>query len=47
MPIHVSNIMHIDPKTNSVTKIGFKKTENGNNTRYYKKSGDLIENKKV
>ena len=47
MPIHISNIMHIDPKTNSVTKIGFKKTKNGNNARYYKKSGELIDNKKV
>ena len=47
MPIHVSNIMHVDPKTNSVAKIGFKKTEKGNNVRYYKKSGELIDNKKV
>ena len=47
MPIHISNIMHIDPKTNSVVKIGFKFLEDGKKVRYLKKTGELIENKKV
>ena len=47
MPIHISNIMHIDPKTNSAVKIGFKFLENGKKVRYLKKTGELIENKKV
>ena len=47
MPIHISNIMHIDPKTNSAVKIGFKFLEDGKKVRYLKKTGELIENKKV
>ena len=41
MPIHISNIMHIDPKTNIVTRVGSKKVK-GNNVRYYKKSGKIV-----
>ena len=47
MPIHVSNIMHVDLKTNSVSKIGFKFLEDGKKVRYLKKTGELIDNKKV
>ena len=47
MPIHISNIMHIDPKTNSAVKIGFKFLEDGKKVRYLKKTGELIDNKKV
>lgn len=47
MPIHISNIMHIDPKTNSAVKIGFKFLEDGKKVRYLKKTGQLIDNKKV
>ncbi len=47
MPIHISNIMHIDPKTNSAVKIGFKFLEDGKKVRFLKKTGELIENKKV
>ena len=47
MPIHISNIMHIDPKTSSAVKIGFKFLEDGKKVRYLKKTGELIENKKV
>ena len=47
MPIHVSNIMHVDLKTNSASKIGFKFLEDGKKVRYLKKTGELIDNKKV
>lgn len=47
MPIHISNIMHIDPETNSSAKIGFKFLEDGKKVRYLKKTGKLIDNKKV
>ncbi len=47
MPIHISNIMHIDPKTNSAAKVGFKFLEDGKKVRYLKKTGELIDNKKV
>jgi large subunit ribosomal protein L24 len=47
MPIHVSNIMHIDPKTNSAVRIGFKFLKDGRKVRYLKKTGELIDNKKA
>jgi large subunit ribosomal protein L24 len=47
MPIHVSNVMHVDLKTNSASKIGFKFLEDGKKVRYLKKTGELIDNKKV
>ena len=47
MPINVSNIMHLDPKTNATTRIGFKFTDDGKKVRYSKKSGELIDNKKA
>jgi len=40
-PIHISNIMIIDPKSGSPTRIG-RKLENGKLVRYSKKSGEII-----
>jgi large subunit ribosomal protein L24 len=40
-PIHVSNVMLIDPKSGEPTRIG-RKTENGKSVRYSKKSGEII-----
>lgn len=42
MPIHISNISHIDLKSKTVTKIGFKLLENKRKIRFYKKSGELF-----
>ena len=42
MPIHISNISHIDLKSKIVTKIGFKLLENKKKIRFYKKSGELF-----
>ncbi|AQL55554.1 50S ribosomal protein L24 [Abyssicoccus albus] len=39
--IHVSNVMHVDPKTNEPTRIG-KKIEDGKKVRIAKKSGQEI-----
>ena len=47
MPIDMSNLMHVDPKTNVATRIGFKVNDDGEKVRYSKKSGELIDNKKV
>lgn len=45
-PIHISNVMLIDPKTNELTKLGMKiiTDEHGNNKRmrYSKKTGDIL-----
>jgi len=40
-PIHVSNLMLIDPKTGDSTRIGRKKVD-GKLVRYSKKSGEII-----
>lgn len=46
-PIHVSNVMHIDPKTSLPTRIGYKliTLENGESAkvRYAKKSQEYID----
>jgi len=41
MPIHISNLMHVDSKTGEATKIG-RRVENGKIVRYYKNSGEII-----
>lgn len=42
-PIHISNLMLIDPSTQQPTRIGRKKAETGKGwVRYGKKSGEII-----
>ncbi|MBB5150195.1 MULTISPECIES: 50S ribosomal protein L24 [Ureibacillus] len=41
-PIHVSNVMLIDPKTGEPTRVGYK-IENGKKVRVAKKSGAVID----
>jgi large subunit ribosomal protein L24 len=41
-PIHVSNVMLLDPKTNQPTRIGVKR-EGGQRERIGKKSGEAID----
>jgi len=40
-PIHISNLMLIDPKTGHPTRVGRKEVD-GKNVRYSKKSGEII-----
>lgn len=40
-PIHISNLMLIDPKSGEPTKVG-RKVEDGKIVRYSKKSGEII-----
>ncbi|WP_422658451.1 50S ribosomal protein L24 [Paenibacillus sp. EC2-1] len=42
-PIHVSNVMHVDPKSGNVTRIGYKVLDNGKKVRIAKKSGESID----
>lgn len=42
LPIHISNIAHVDPKTGSHTKVAFKILEDGSKVRVAKKSGEII-----
>ncbi|RSK25557.1 50S ribosomal protein L24 [Bacillus sp. HMF5848] len=41
-PIHVSNVMPIDPKTGEPTRVGYT-VENGKKVRVAKKSGQLLD----
>ncbi|WP_426914055.1 50S ribosomal protein L24 [Ralstonia pseudosolanacearum] len=41
-PIHVSNVMILDPKTGEPTRVGFK-VEYGKKVRIAKKSGELLD----
>ena len=40
-PIHLSNLMVVDPKTGKPTRVG-RKVVDGKNVRYSKKSGEII-----
>jgi large subunit ribosomal protein L24 len=40
-PIHMSNVMHVDPKSGERTRIG-RRDEDGKNVRYSKKSQQII-----
>jgi len=40
--IHISNIMLVDPKTGSNTKVGRKIDDKGKLVRYAKKSGEIL-----
>lgn len=42
-PIHVSNVMLIDPKSGQPTRIGYKVLDNGKKVRIAKKSGEVID----
>ncbi len=41
-PIHMSNLMLIDPATGEPTKVGRKKDDKGKLQRYSKKTGEII-----
>ena len=41
MPIHISNVMLVDPKSGEPTRVG-RKEVNGKMERYSKKSGEII-----
>lgn len=41
--IHVSNVAHIDPKTNQPTRVGYKVLEDGRKVRVAKRSGEVID----
>lgn len=40
-PIHVSNVMLVDPSTGEATKVGYKEVD-GKKVRYSKKTGEVI-----
>ena len=42
LPIDVSNVAIVDPKSGKATKVGFKLTSDGKKVRFAKKSGETI-----
>jgi large subunit ribosomal protein L24 len=44
LPIHISNVACIDPKTDKPTKVGLKVLQDGKKVRVAKKSGEVIDN---
>ena len=43
-PVHISNLMLVDPTTGKATRIGRKRNEAGKLERYAKKTGKIIKN---
>ncbi len=41
--LHVSNVAHVDPKTDRPTRIGYRLDDGGRKVRYAKRSGELID----
>ena len=41
--IHLSNLAHVDPRTQQPTRIGYKFLEDGRKVRYAKRSGEVID----
>jgi large subunit ribosomal protein L24 len=42
-PIHVSNVMLVDPKSGQPTRVGYKVLDSGKKVRVAKKSGEVID----
>jgi large subunit ribosomal protein L24 len=42
-PLHISNIAHIDPKTDRPTRVGLRADAGGRKVRYAKRSGEAID----
>jgi len=42
MPLHISNVALLDPKTNKASRVGYKILENGEKKRVAKRSGEII-----
>ena len=41
--LHISNVAHIDPKSNKPTRVGYKIDKDGRRTRVAKRSGESID----
>ena len=41
--IHISNVAHVDPKTNKASKVGYRFLEDGRKVRFARSSGEVID----
>lgn len=42
MPLHISNVLPVDPKTNGPTRVSFRVNEDGSKERLARKSGQSL-----
>lgn len=42
-PLHISNVAHVDPKSNQATRVGLRVEDGGRKVRYAKRSGETID----
>jgi large subunit ribosomal protein L24 len=42
-PIHISNVTHLDPKSNKPTRVGYKTLEDGRKVRVAMRSGEVLD----
>jgi large subunit ribosomal protein L24 len=43
LPIHISNIAHIDPQSRKPTRVGFRHLGDGHKVRFARRSGEVID----
>ena len=43
MPVHISNLMLLNPETGKGDRIGFKMLEDGTKVRYFKSNGEVVD----
>ncbi len=43
LPVHLSNLAHVDPKSGEATRVGWKILGDGRRVRVAKKSGEVID----
>ena len=43
MPIHISNVMLLNPITNQKDKVGIKTLENGTKVRFFKSNNEVVD----
>jgi large subunit ribosomal protein L24 len=45
MPLHISNVMLLNPITNKGDRVGIKQLEDGRKVRYFKSNGEVVDAK--
>ena len=43
MPVHISNVMLLNPITNQPDRVGIKKLEDGTKVRYFKSNNEVVD----
>jgi large subunit ribosomal protein L24 len=43
LPIHISNLAHVDPQSGKPTRVGYKFLEDGRKVRVARRSGEVID----